>query len=605
MSGYAPIEDYALVADGHGAALVRRDGSVDWCCLQRVDAASVFGRLLDEERGGCCTLKPVGGRGEPERAYLDGTLVLETTFTTPGGRARVLDLLPVDADDPRRSHRQLLRVVEGVEGSVAFDVAIRPRFDYGTATPWIRAAPDGAHYALAGDDALVIGCDAELRRTRGPALEGRLEVRAGERARVAIGYVDAALIDADPPAPPDRAELDRRLDETIRWWREWSSRAELPGADGAGVLRSAIILKALSNPRTGAIAAAPTTSLSESLDGGRTWDYRYAWVRDSVFGVRSLVELGFSQEADALRRFVQRSAAGHAEELRVAYGVGGERRLPEQELGLLDGWRGIRPVRIGNAASLQRQLDSLGQVLELTWRWHALGRAPDDELWAFVCDIVDRAAREWELPDRGIWEWRGAPKHFTHSKAMCWVALDRGIRLAEDSGRDAPLERWRATRDAIAEAVWTRGYDPQRNTLVQVFGEPELDAALLRLPSVEFVDWCDERMVGTADAILRELIDGGLVRRYCVDDEQPGKEGAFLACSFWLVECLARQGRGPEARELFERVVQTRNDLGLFSEEFDTAGGVMLGNFPQALTHFSHIEAALALDAVGFQTARS
>jgi GH15 family glucan-1,4-alpha-glucosidase len=354
-------------------------------------------------------------------------------------------------------------------------------------------------------------------------------------------------------------------------------------------------LRALTNPLTGAIAAAATTSLPESGEG-RTWDYRYSWVRDSVFSVRSLAELGFEDSADAFRRFIQRSSAGHADELRIAYGVGGERRMPETELESLRGWRGIGPVRVGNDAGAQRQHDVLGQLLDLAWHWHGRGNSPDDDLWHLVSNLVERAAREWRLPDRGLWEWRGEPRHFTHSKVMCWVALDRGVRLAEDVGRDAPVERWRAARDELREEIEARGYDPRQGVFTQCFDDPGLDAALLRLSAVGFLDAGDERMRRTADAIAAQLGEDGLVRRHAADDGLPGREGSFLPCAFWLVECLAEQGRTDEARERFERALQTRNDLGLFSEEYDVDAGEPLGNVPQALTHFSHVLAALALE---------
>jgi GH15 family glucan-1,4-alpha-glucosidase len=350
------------------------------------------------------------------------------------------------------------------------------------------------------------------------------------------------------------------------------------------------------NPRTGAIAAAATTSLPESGDG-RTWDYRYAWVRDAVFGVRSLAELGFDDAADAFRRFVQRSSAGHADELHIVYGLGGERRMPEIEVESLRGWRGIGPVRVGNSAGTQRQHDVLGQLLDLAWHWHERGHSPDDDLWTLICELVERAARDWRLPDRGLWEWRGGPRHFTHSKVMCWVALDRGVRLAQDIGRDAPVERRSAARDEVRAEIEARAYDSRRGVFTQAFGDLELDAALLRMVAAGFLDPTDERMVRTADAIAAQLGEDGLVRRYRVDDGQPGREGTFLPCAFWLAECLASQGRTTEARERFERALRTRNDVGLFAEEFDVEAGEARGNVPQALTHFSHILAALAIDS--------
>jgi GH15 family glucan-1,4-alpha-glucosidase len=588
------IEEYALIGDGHAAALVHRDGAVDWCCLPRLDDGSIFGRLLDPERGGHCATGPVAPAAPPQRAYLDRTLVLCTTFTAERGRARVLDLLTVRADDPARPYGQLVRVMEGLEGTVDLDVEIAPRFDYGAASPWVHRAPRGGWYAIAGDDGLVIACEGRLEARGDHDLRGRVRLRAGERARLEIAFVRPERLDGDdPPAPCPPEELDRRLEATVDWWRDWAARAQLPDVDGEGVLRSALVLKALANPRTGAIAAAATTSLPES-DESRTWDYRYSWVRDSVFSVRSLAELGFEDAADAFRRFIQRSAAGSADELRIMYGVGGERRIPEQELDTLRGWRGIGPVRAGNGAVVQRQLDTLGELLELSWRWHCRGHAPDDDLWHFASSLVERAAEEWAEPDAGLWEWRGEPRHFVFSKVMCWVALDRGIRLARDTRRDAPFERWERARDAVRAAIEEHGPD-ERGVFHQAFGGEDLDAAVLRLPSVGFLDADDERMLATTDAIMERLGDDGLVRRHDADDGQPGREGAFLACAFWLVEVLVAQGRHEEARERFERALQTRNDLWLFAEEFDTRAGEMRGNFPQALTHLSHILAAMAL----------
>jgi GH15 family glucan-1,4-alpha-glucosidase len=502
----------------------------------------------------------------------------------------------VDRDDPVAERRQLVRVVEGLDGEVEFAADVVARFDYGEARPWLHDAADGTHHVLAGDDALIVACEDRLQRAGPHELRARFTVAKGERVRLEVRHVPPETLHAsDPPRPCTPRELDRRLEETIGWWRDWSQQARLPETDREGVLRSALVLKALTNPRTGAIAAAVTTSLPESGDG-RTWDYRYAWVRDAVFGVRALAELGFDDAADEFRSFVERSSAGHADELRIAYGVGGERRIPEIELESLRGWRGIGPVRVGNAAGVQRQHDVLGQLLDLAWARHERGSPPDDELWQFVRELVERAVREWRAPDRGLWEWRGGPRHFTHSKVMCWVAVDRGIQLAEALGDDAPLERWREARDELRAEIETRGYDPQQGVFTQTFGELALDAALLRMSAVGFIEAGDERMVRTADAIAAQLGEDGLVRRYDIDDDQPGREGAFLPCAFWLAQCLADQGRLGEARESFERALRTRNDVGLFAEEHDVDAGEARGNVPQALTHLSHILAALAIE---------
>jgi GH15 family glucan-1,4-alpha-glucosidase len=424
-------------------------------------------------------------------------------------------------------------------------------------------------------------------------------VRAGDRVRVSIAFVPPHEIEKVTPQPTEPAELDRNLDETIRWWREWSSQVRLEGPEEPGVVSSAIVLKALTNADTGATAAAATMSLPESPGGSRNWDYRYSWIRDSAFSVRSLADVGCESEANGFRSFIERSSAGSAKRMHIMYGVGGERRLTEVTLEHLEGYRGARPVRVGNAAMTQRQLDAYGLLVDQTWRWHQRGRSPDDDYWRFLLDVVDTAAEHWEEPDRGIWEIRGEPQHFVHSKVMCWAALDRGIRLAEECLRKAPVKRWEKTRDEIRGSVEAKGYDEDRGIFVQAFGSKALDAALLLIPSVEFVSYDDERMIRTTDAIREELEEDGLLLRYRpsedMKDNLEGEEGAFLACSFWLAECLARQGRMEEARVVFDHTASTGNELGLFSEEYDTKTDQILGNFPQGLTHLSHIAAAVAL----------
>lgn len=588
-SDYPPIGDYALIADSNSAALVSREGSVDWCCIKRIDAGSCFGRLLDRERGGYCSIALEDGLLSTSRRYLDDTLVLETTLRTGGGEARILDCFTMPASMEDYPYRQLLRVVDGVRGHVGLRFEIVPRFDYGGLKPWIRQEGVRCYSAIGGDDALLISIDAELAQAGGHELKGTASVHPGDRVRLSIVSVPPERLDYDPPEPLDSAELDRRLDETTQWWRRWSSHLRFEGVHRPGVLRSAITLKALANEKTGAVAAAPTTSLPERPGGELNWDYRYSWIRDSFFSVRSLAEVGFVAEAEGFRRFIERSAAGSADELQIMYGVGGERRLTEETLPHLEGYGGARPVRVGNAASGQLQLDMYGELLELSWRWHLRGNSPDDDYWRFLLELVDTAAKNWQKPDCGLWEVRDDPRHFVHSKVMCWAALDRGVRLSEECLRRAPVDRWSRTRDEIREAVESRGYDSERGIFVQDFDSGELDAALLLLPRVGFVDYDDERMVRTTDAIREDLDDDGLLKRY------RGDTGVFLACSFWLVECLAYQDRYEEARQAFDQTLATGNGLGLFSEMYNTESSTLLGNFPQGLSHLSHITAALAL----------
>jgi GH15 family glucan-1,4-alpha-glucosidase len=589
---YPPLACYGLLSDCHTAALVSPWGAVDWCCLPRFDSASTFGRLLDWERGGHWTIG-TGERAE-RRDYLDGTLVLATTFATPGGEARLLDCLVAPPSPRRNERRRLLRVVEGVSGEVTLGLRLSARFDFGHMGPWLRDLGGGAWSATGGDDGLVVWSEAPLRATDERALEAEIAVRAGERVRTLATFVRPEDVDDGEWERPAPSDADRMLDETVAWWREFSGRLDLGGSDA--VRRSALVLRGLQYEPTGAMIAAPTTSLPEAPGSDRNWDYRYSWLRDSMLASGSLADVGCEGEADAFRRFVERAVAGEPADMRILYGVGGERRLAEHEVSGLEGWRGSGPVRTGNAAGAQLQLDSCGEVVESAWRWLRRGHPPRDDHWDFLWALVDSAVERWRKPDAGIWEWRGPERHFVHSKVLAWATLERGLALADESGHEVPRERWRSARDEIREAVETDGVDRERGVFVQAFGARDLDAALLRLPSYGFVDWDDERMVRTVDAVERELGTGdGLVRRYAVDDGLGGEEGAFLACSFWLAEALARQGRGERARRVYERALAAAGDLGLMAEQVDVRGGELLGNHPQALTHLSHIEAAMAL----------
>jgi GH15 family glucan-1,4-alpha-glucosidase len=594
---YPPIGDYALIGDCHSAALVAKDGAIDWCCLPRFDSGSAFGRLLDRERGGHCSIRPTGeGPWEYERSYLDDTLVLETTLLGPGGEAKLIDCFLMRDGDAGTDARPILRVIEGVRGSLEVEVRVAPRFDYGQVRPWIRRHGHRLHSTIGGNDSLLVWCEQELSEDPAHELVGRFAVGPGDRVRLALTYCRPEKIDDHPPEEPDARSLDELLDATVKWWREWAGSLRLGTRDEPAARRSGLVLKALTYAPTGAVVAAPTTSLPEALAGPRNWDYRYAWVRDSSFSSRALAELGAVAEADAFRAFIMRSAAGHAEDLQIVYGVGGERRLRGDVVEGLEGYRSSTPVRLGNDASEQLQLDAYGELVNLTWRWHRRGHSPSDDDWRFLVSLIDHAAERWSEPDCGIWEWPGEPEHFVHSKVLCWSALDRGIRLADECMRRAPTRRWKRARDEVREAVESRGYDRKRGVYVQSFGRTEMDAALLLLPTVEYVAWDDERMVRTVAAVREELDAGdGLIYRYRRDDGLEGDEGAFLCCSFWLAECLAQAGDLGEARMIFDKAVARSNDLGLFSEEVHPETGELLGNFPQGLTHLAHIDAAVAL----------
>lgn len=590
-SPYPSIADYGFIAGSNSAALVSREGSIDWCCIQRIDAGSCFGRLLDWEKGGYCSISPRNGVEASSREYVENTLVLRTIFRAGGGEAHLYDCYSMPRSTEEFPYRQLIRIVEGIRGHVGLELDIRPRFDYGEVEPWIRQEGVKLYSAIGGDDGLLISTDTEIT-SDDQGLTAQISVHAGERARLSMISVPPEQLDQGKAGEiPGVEKLDERLEETIEWWRGWSSRNNFTGPHSPGVILSATAIKGLMNDVTGGIAAAATTSLPEIPGGEANWDYRYAWIRDSFFSVRSLAEIGFEAEANRFRRFLERSAAGSARKLQIMYGVGGERRLTEENLDFLEGYRGASPVRVGNAAVSQLQLDIYGELLELSWRWHERGNSPDDDYWRFIVDLVDAAAELWNEPDHGIWEQRGEPQHYVLTKVMCWAAFDRGLRLAEECMRKAPEQRWKKARKEAYETIMENGYDEDRGVFTQTFQNQQLDAALLLLPRLEFLDYTDERMLRTTDAIWEELNDDGLLKRY----GNAGQEGAFLACSFWLAECLAHQGRIDEAQSVFDRSLSTSNDLGLFSEMYDAENGEMLGNFPQALTHLSHITAAVAI----------
>ena len=593
---YPPISDYGFISDCHSSALISRQGSIDWCCMPRIDSASCFGRLLDWEHGGYCHIHPTEDY-QVSRRYLENTLILETRFQTDQAEMRLLDLFPMRKGGRHKPYRQILRILEGVQGKMEVNLECVPCFDYGAIKPWIRRL-DEHFLAMGGQTGLLISGDYCLALKGRHQVGGSCFVEENQRRYLSIVFGHPEDLDDGLVTPPSIETLYDRYEKTVHWWQDWTAQGEFSGPGRDMVIRSALVLKGLTNAPSGAIAAAATTSLPEALGDTRNWDYRYSWVRDSSFTVRTLAELGYVQEADGFRRFMERSCAGRADELQILFGVGGERRLHEYEIESLEGYRGTGPVRIGNAAENQLQLDVFGELLDLSWHWHKRDQSPDDDYWAFLVELVNAATVQWQSPDKGIWEVRSQVRHFVLSKAMCWVALERGIRLAEDLDRDAPLDHWRQVCQEIRDAIEEQGYDAERGVFVQAFGAPVMDASLLLLPIFGFIPADDQRMVRTVEAIRHDLTKDGLLRRYQEDDLE-GSEGAFLACSFWLAQCLAMQDQHEEARRIFDKAVSTANDLGLFSEEFDPDLQEMLGNFPQGLTHLSLIAAALTLQRLG------
>lgn len=592
MTSYVPIADYALIGDCHGAALVSRGGAIDWACLTRFDGDPVFCRILDAQRGGTFRIAPT----EPftsTRRYLPGTNVLETTFETDSGVVRLVDCFAMRRGGSLRPYRQLLRRVEGVRGRVELAVLITPRFDYAQLHPWLRAHGPHLYSAVGGDGALVVTSGAPLEHAIEPvAWEASFSVGRGEKARFTV--TAASPHDLVPRSVPSRT-FDARLESTRKWWARWTQKGRGSGATDPAVQRSALVLKLLTCAPTGAIVAAPTTSLPEAIGGPRNWDYRYTWIRDATMTLAALLATGHPEAATGFKRFIEIATAGRPEELQIMYGCYGARRLTEIELPHLDGYRGSRPVRIGNGAATQTQLDVYGELLDAAHLWRRAGATTTPEGWAFLRGLVDTACVRWVEPDHGLWEMRGAKRHFVYSKVMCWAAVNRGIELAEEEGLECDLQRWRETRDAIRADVFAKGLDPVRGCFVMDYGNSELDASLLRLPQLGFVEASDHHMQATITAIQEDLSVGPLIRRYRTEarkDSDLGHEGTFLMTTFWLVDVLAMAHRHEEAEALYEAVMALANDVGLFAEQYDVAAGIQLGNFPQAFTHIAQINAA-------------
>jgi GH15 family glucan-1,4-alpha-glucosidase len=590
------IEDYGFIGDLQAGALVGRDGSVDWLCVPRFDSASCFSALLGDERHGRWLVAPVGDVQASTRRYRPGTLVLESEFETAEGAVRVIDFMPRRGQGPPR----LMRIVEGLRGRVPMRMELSLRPDYASIVPWIELAPDGVT-ATAGPDAFRLSTPLPLRAEDG-TVRAEFTAVEGARERLTLTW---HLSYEETPAVED---ADSALARTEAWWREWSARCQYQGAYREEVLTSLIALKAMTYETTGALIAAPTTSLPEDIGGIRNWDYRYCWLRDSVLALEALLAADYTDEALAFRDFLLRVATGDPAKLQIMYGIGGERRLTEFELPELPGYEGSKPVRIGNAASEQFQLDVYGEVAGVMFAGiEILGRI-EPQLWPRWRAAVEHVETIWREPDDGIWESRGERQHYTYSKVMAWVVFDRAVRLAERFELEAPVDRWKRVRDEIHREVCERGYDRERGTFTQYYGSKELDASVLNLPLVGFLPGTDERITGTIDTISRELGRDGFVSRYSTaetDDGLTGDEGQFLACSFWLVGALALNGRVDEARSLFERLAGLANDLGLLAEEYDVARQRQVGNFPQAFSHLTLILAARAISTAEADATRA
>jgi GH15 family glucan-1,4-alpha-glucosidase len=582
-----PIEDYGIIGDLHTSALVGKDGSIDWLCLPRFDSAACFAKLLGNEDHGSWRLAPKGSHGASHRHYRGETLVLESEFVTDEGTVRVIDCMPI-----RQQHPEVVRLVEGVRGKVTMEMVLTIRFGYGQIVPWVRSV-DGMLNAIAGPDALSLWTPVEVRG-RDLSTVAEFTVSEGQRIPFSLSWFPAS---EEPPRPVDATYAIR---DTEMWWTDWAEQCTYEGDYREAVVRSLITLKALTYEPTGGIVAAATTSLPETLGGNRNWDYRFCWLRDATLTLESLMRGGFYQEAMAWRNWLLRAVAGDPSQMQIMYGAAGERRLDEWEVDWLPGYEGSAPVRIGNAAAGQFQLDVYGEVMSALYESEPAGRSGENPTWQFQLALMEFLRDGWREPDDGIWEVRGPRRHFTHSKVMAWVAIDRAIKSAEEYGNEAPLDQWKEVRQEIHDQVCDQGFNVSKGSFTQYYGSDQLDASLLMIPLVGFLPAHDPRVRGTIEAVERELVDGGFVLRYRTADTGDvdgltGREGAFLACSFWLADCLSMLGRDRDARQLLDRLLGLRNDLGLLSEEYDPVAGRLVGNFPQAFSHVSLVNSASKL----------
>jgi GH15 family glucan-1,4-alpha-glucosidase len=579
------IEDYALIGDCHTAALVGKNGSIDWLCLPRFDAGACFAALLGNLENGRWIIAPQSSIRRTERRYRPDTLILETDFETDEGAVRLIDFMP-----PRTHEPSLVRIVEGRRGQVTMRTELTLRFDYGSIVPWVRRTETGIQ-AIAGPDSVYIDTPVDLHGENLHTV-GEFTVSEGERECFALMWHPSNEERTSP------CDAKGRCDDTEQWWQEWTGRCKYQGPHRDLVVRSLITLKALTYAPTGGIVAAPTTSLPEFLGGVRNWDYRFCWLRDATFSLYALMESGFTEEAAAWCNWLLRAVAGSPAQLNILYGMGGERRLTELELKWLPGYENSAPVRIGNAAWNQFQLDVFGEICDVLHVARRVGIPLDESVWAVQRKLGQYLETHWHDPDEGIWETRGPRQHFVHSKVMAWVALDRLVKAIERYQMEGPLEKWRTVREEIHREVCERGYDARRNTFLQAYDSDELDASLLMMPLVGFLPPSDPRVVGTVAAIQRELTADGFVARYRLNStlgDLPPGQGVFLPCSFWLVDALSSLGRQDEAVALFERLAGLTNDVGLLSEEYDPAAKRFLGNFPQAFTHVALVNSAFNL----------